>query len=207
MKNSFKYMLSISLLLIIGCAGFAVSAAAGGPTTILYEGMEAEEKPLRLHILANSDSAEDQQLKLALRDHIISYLSDITDTATSKQQAMEGLEQALPQLQESCQAFISLYSDYSVTASIEVAEFPPIDYNGTVFAAGQYDALRIVIGEGKGHNWWCVLFPPLCFVDLATELDEEALLAVSTGSDKVAESKGYSIGFKFLNWLDELKQD
>ena len=69
---------------------------------------------------------------------------------------------------------------------LERADFPQIDYNGLVFASGEYDALRIVLGEGQGHNWWCVLFPPLCFVDLAAEVDDQAMAVWAPYDDEVS---------------------
>ena len=172
------------LLFLIGCAGFAFAlAAAPAGAQVLYTDLPHTEKPLRLHILANSDTSADQQMKLAVRDHIIGQLEDTLDAAEDKEAAMAAVQAALPELSAACNDFLSAANaGYTASLRLEVAEFPAIDYDGLIFAAGEYDALRIVLGEGAGHNWWCVLFPPLCFVDLASELDEDAVLAAASGS-------------------------
>ena len=184
-----------AVLFLVGCAGFIVAAAGQPGAQLLYAGMDHTEKPLRLHILANSDSAADQQMKLAMRDHIIGQLEDTLDAAESKDAAMAAVEAALPALETACNAFLAeAGADYTASIRLELAEFPAIDYDGLIFAAGEYDALRIVLGAGAGHNWWCVLFPPLCFVDLATEVDEEAAVAAIAGSGEAAS--GYRLDWK-----------
>ena len=204
MKQSIKTIMISAALIITGFIGFSISSLYGNH--ILYENMDAEDKPLRLHILANSDSAEDQQIKLALRDHIIGYLEESLEQANNKNEAVSRLQDILPQLEESCNSFVGQYTDDNVTASIERCDFPAIDYAGTIFAAGEYDALRIVIGSGSGHNWWCVLFPPLCFVDLAAEIDEDAAVAAIAGSDK-SNTSLFNIEFKILELWNRQEQD
>ena len=158
----------------------------GDGSKLLFADASAEEKPLRLHVLANSDSEEDQRLKLQVRDFIIKELEPQLSMAESKEEAMSQLAAELPELTELCNDFLADKSDYQATVELERADFPQIDYNGLVFASGEYDALRIVLGEGQGHNWWCVLFPPLCFVDLAAEVDDQAMAVWAPYDDEVS---------------------
>lgn len=196
MRRAYKQTLLTVALLMIGCIGFALAFSGGGSNGVLYENMSSEDKPLRLHVLANSDDAFDQQIKLATRDFIIGTLEDILNNAENKQQAMDSIEAALPELEAACNQFLDGKVDYQAELRLEKAEFPAIDYDGMVFAAGEYDALRILLGEAEGKNWWCVLFPPLCFVDLAGEYQPDAVAAMA-GSDAVAdENGGYRVEWK-----------
>ena len=140
--------------------------------------LDPNEKPLRLHVLANSDSAYDQQLKLDLRDYMIEMLDPHLAEANNKENAMQVVADKMPQLSVAANEFLANRSPYTATLALEQTDFPAIDYDGLVFAAGEYDALRIIIGSGDGKNWWCVLFPPLCFVDLATEYSEDEAMEV-----------------------------
>ena len=196
-------IIMLLLLFLIGCGGVAYAMAADTEssqgTQVLYEGMPSSEKPLRLHVLANSDSVYDQQLKLAVRDLAIVLLEDVLSSSANKTEAMVAVENALPDLEAACNAFLEEDVDYQASAALECVDFPAIDYNGTIYAAGEYDALRIVLGAGEGHNWWCVLFPPLCFVDLVTELDEQAVTAVMAGEESAGS--GYRIAWKWQQWF------
>ena len=167
----------------------------GDGSRLLYAGVTAEDKPLRLHVLANSDSAGDQQLKLRVRDEVISFLEPLFAEAESKEQAMELLTEVMPELTAACNEFLADKADYTARLSLERTDFPEIDYDGMVFAAGEYDALREVLGEGEGHNWWCVLFPPLCFVDLAAETDEDAAAAWASSSPE-EKADGMAVRWK-----------
>jgi len=184
------------LLLAVGLAGLSYTLLADH-SLVLYEGAAAAEKPLRLHVLANSDSPEDQQLKLALRDYIIGSLAERLQGAENKQEAMAAVAGSLPELTAACNSFLSGRADYTASLSLTRDDFPEIDYDGVIFAEGEYDALRITLGEGAGHNWWCVLFPPLCFVDLAGEYgQEEAVTVLARYGDPQPESS-FRVEWKF----------
>lgn len=180
------------LLLLIGVAGCAVYGWLGAPDAQL----EVEGGPLRLHILANSDDPADQQLKLALRDKIIGLVGESMGEAADKEQAMASLSAALPELTLACNEFLAPRAAYGARLELTTSQFPEIDYGTFTLPEGEYDALRIVLGEGAGHNWWCVLFPPLCFVDLAGEA--QAVAPVSTGA---AATDTVEVRFKLLDWL------
>ncbi len=125
------------------------------PAEVLKEGV------LRLHILANSDSEADQAVKLRVRDALL----PLFEAAGSYDDARSFVLDHGAALMERCQrALISCGAPYGAQLLLGVDDFPDRTYNGVLFPAGAYDALRIVLGDGVGHNWWCVLFPPLCIV-------------------------------------------
>ncbi len=166
---------AVAMALILGPAA---AAAENSDRSTLFAGCSAGEKPLRLHVLAASDEPYDQNVKLAVRDQIIDYLSPALACCSSKQEALAVIEDKLPLIEQVCNTCLERHgAAYRSCARLETADFPSIAYADSLFAAGDYDALRIVLGRGDGHNWWCVLFPPLCFVDLAAAADEEAVVA------------------------------
>lgn len=122
------------------------------------------DKLLRLHILANSDSTEDQNLKLKVRDKILAYASDLFSDAQSKSQAESITENNIDDIVFMAQQYIySQGYSYKIQGKITKMYFNTRHYDNITLPAGEYDALRITIGEGKGKNWWCVMFPPMCF--------------------------------------------
>ena len=125
------------------------------------------EEVLRFHVLANSDSKEDQNLKMKVKDTVVSWMEEEMDTE-SLAQTKAFIRSHLPQIEALAEETIQKegYS-YPVRASLEWTVFPEKTYGDITFPAGTYEALRIQIGEAKGHNWWCVLYPSLCFIDSA----------------------------------------
>ena len=199
---SIKKLLDVFTLLAVAAALIIVPAfakTASADRQILYMGCSAEEKPLRLHILAASDEPFDQGVKLAVRDQVVNYLENAVSGCRSKAEAMDIIESRLPLIERLCDACLDRCGvSYSAEARLETADFPTITYNGTVFAAGDYDALKIVLGPGEGHNWWCVLFPPLCFVDLAVSIDDDAAIAAWSEAYEAEQDDeaGYRISWK-----------
>ena len=121
------------------------------------------DQMVRLHVLANSDTYEDQELKLAVRDSVILYLSDKMDASYSPDQAKEIISSELDNIVAVArQTILSHNYDYAVTAMLGNYSFPTRTYGQFSIPGGRYDALRILIGEGEGQNWWCVLYPNLC---------------------------------------------
>lgn len=123
------------------------------------------EEVLRFHVLANSDSKEDQNLKMKVKDTVVSWMEEEMDTE-SLAQTKAFIRSHLPQIEALAEETIQKegYS-YPVRASLEWTDFPEKTYGDITFPAGTYEALRIQIGEAQGHNWWCVLYPSLCFID------------------------------------------
>ncbi len=121
---------------------------------------------IRLHILANSDSREDQVLKYKVRDHIIKTMQEKFAHSQNLSESRGILLESLPQLEHEAEAVLrEAGSTYDVKAVYGQFSFPTKYYGNFILPAGRYEAVRLVIGEGAGANWWCVLFPPLCFVD------------------------------------------
>ena len=114
------------------------------------------EKTVRLHVIAHSDDPADQELKLLVRDRVLTMTEDVLRAGESTEQAMSALRRALPQLRQAAEeALRGAGCDLPVTALLENAEFPCKSYDGFALPAGEYPALRLVIGEGRGQNWWC----------------------------------------------------
>lgn len=124
---------------------------------------------IRLHVIANSDSNIDQQMKLAVRDEIITSLQDALKKASSTSEAAEIIQMHTSQMKADALHVLSRYnSAYTVKVSLQPRYFPIKQYGDLSFPAGTYQALCVEIGKAEGRNWWCVLFPSLCFVDETT---------------------------------------
>jgi stage II sporulation protein R len=178
----------------------ATLVLAGMPTDA-----EAEiyEDTIRLHILANSDSKEDQALKIKIRDKLlIEYGEDLKKFGT-KDEAEVKIKELLPEIERSAEEWIrELGYDYDVEAEIGVEWYETRDYGDFSLPCGYYTSLRVLIGSGEGQNWWCVMYPPLC-TELATEdapgddgiidYTKEELLLINSGK--------YQVKFKILEEL------
>lgn len=167
MKKFFKksfivFILFISFLLV------TITSYANNVFSNLSENI------FRLHIIANSDSKEDQDLKLKIRDGIINYLENINKNSSSKSEVINFCKNNTNTLKEIAKKIIN-NSGYNYEVKIEIGNFyfPTKNYANISLPAGYYDALRIKIGDANGKNWWCSLFPPLCFVDISSGVLEE----------------------------------
>lgn len=131
---------------------------------------------LRLHVIANSDSAEDQALKLEVRDKLLEYMNGLCINTTTKEEAITQTKTHLNDFKELARnVIIDRGYDYDVNVELGSFNFPTKTYGDISFPAGIYDALKVKIGNSSGHNWWCVMFPPLCFVDITSaEIPEES---------------------------------
>ena len=157
---------------------------------------------VRLHVLANSDSKEDQALKRAVRDAVIDYLKPAMLTSANRSEAEEILRRQLPSIQDIAQQVVrSNGFDYPVRVELGQHPFPVKTYGSLALPAGNYQALRVLIGEAEGQNWWCVLFPPLCFVDATNGL------AVSEQTrqinDEISRQESPEIRFRLWEWWHE----
>ena len=167
----------------------------------------------RLHVIANSDSEEDQKLKLKVRDELLSYMNIISKDSTSKQEAMKIANEHKEEFTQIAEKVIK-ENGYNYTVNVQVgkADFPTKYYGDITLPAGTYDALKVQIGEAKGQNWWCVMFPPLCFVDVSTgivpdnskqelkqSLDNEEYDLISKTDDNEISFK-FKIVELFQNW-------
>lgn len=157
-------------------------------------------KLVRLHVVANSDSEQDQALKLQVRDAVLE---------ASEGLEAEDLEAALPRLQAAAQACLREQgSGDPVTVSLGEERFPTRLYDNFALPAGVYRSLRVTIGAGEGHNWWCVAFPSICFRATAAEVQDAAVSAGFTEEEVrliTGDGGGYVLKFKALELLERLK--
>lgn len=155
---------------------------------------ELSEKLIRLHVVANSDAQADQELKLKVRDRVVEEVSALVDGAENVGQAEEIIRDNLQLIADTA----AQGHGYEVRVSLAREDFPTRDYDSFSLAAGEYETLRVVIGEGEGHNWWCVMFPPLC---TAASLDDSGL-----DEDEIKLVTGeYKLKFKTIEILEWLK--
>ena len=162
LNSKFKRFILVSALLIIYVCISAVSYTHAVTTDIA-------DSVFRLHVIANSDSDEDQNLKYIVRDKVIEYMSSISQNASSKEDVIEIAKANLDKIQAIASQTIR-ENGYTYSVNVEVGNFsfPSKRYGDITLPPGYYDALRIKIGEAEGQNWWCVMFPPLCFVDVTS---------------------------------------
>lgn len=194
------------LLLLIAVAVILLSGAV-----LEQEAQALSQQFVRLHVIANSDSQDDQTMKLAVRDAILSYAEQILPSGLSMEETQAALAAQLDTLESIGEQAVRAYgADYSVAVSLTDAHFPTKVYEDFSLPAGTYRALRVVIGDGAGENWWCVVFPPLCLgavsEDAATEamaygVDEESARLIT------GENEGYILKFKCLEWWDNLTEE
>ena len=165
-----KYRIFILAVLIAGVLTGVVTtrmhAAAKEKLSNLQEHMAGEV--LRFHVLANSDTTADQNLKLDVRDAVLAAFGEKLEGCTTKGESMALLAAYKEEIRQTAAAEIARQGyDYPVSVSLVREDFPEKTYGNLVFPAGVYDAVRIEIGEAQGHNWWCVLYPQMCYVDAA----------------------------------------
>lgn len=200
-----KMVIILSFLLFIYTTICALSYAQNVSTDIA-------NNVFRLHVLANSDSEEDQNLKYKVRNNLLSYMNEICKNCETKQEAISLVEENKGNFKQiALDTIRSEGFSYDVNINIGNFEFPTKDYGDISLPAGFYDALRVEIGGAKGQNWWCVMFPPLCFVDvtsgvvpeeskelLENNLSEEEFALVSDSSDSEIQFK-----FKLLEFFNQ----
>lgn len=149
------------------CEGSAMTANNISETSNEAALATTPDQLIRFHVLANSDSEQDQALKRAVRDAILKEVSPRLAVSQSLAESRQIIKQIRPEIERIGRSVVKSWSKYyTVRTEYGHFPFPTKSYGSLVLPAGDYEALRIVIGEGQGSNWWCVLFPPLCFVDI-----------------------------------------
>lgn len=199
--------IEISLLVAL------VFAAVLSMSAMNMESEEIRGSVLRLHVLANSDSESDQALKLQVRDRLLQVSGDIYADASDRDEAIERTRESLPLLQaEAEQVLRDNGSSDTVTVALEDTYFNTRTYGDITLPAGNYTAVRVIIGAGEGHNWWCVMFPPLCISPVSDMPEEKG--AESLHLDDVlnaqemdfVEGSAYEPRFKCVEWYEEMKK-
>ena len=193
-KNYLKNEKTIILLSVI--IGFIltviITTTAKGYSANIQNSIA--EEVIRFHVLANSDSQKDQALKLKVKNSVINMLSKELENSKSKNNTKEMLIKNIPNIKAKALEVIKENGyNYPVSVSIENSYFPTKTYGDISLPAGEYEALKIEIGNAKGQNWWCVMFPPLCFVDVtvkeAPEKDKNLLKDILTEEEYELISK------------------
>ena len=199
-----KKLLIIEIALFVGIA----AALLWGIGAVRTQ-QEISDKVVRLHVVANSDSEEDQALKLRVRDVILARTTALLEASEDRSDAEGLIRGQLLELEDIAAREITAAGyDYSVEARLAELDFPTREYESFTLPAGNYLALQVVIGEGEGKNWWCVVFPPLCTA-AAAEVPASALAAGFSEEEVrliTEEDRGYVLKFKTLEWLEMLKE-
>ncbi len=190
-----------------------IKAAAGGLALCVLlsvcgfyaEWQDIRDSVVRLHILANSDTTADQTLKLQVRDAMIQAADGCLNGASNAMEALTIAEERLPHLQAVAQQTVrDAGYTYPVKAELCRMYFTTRQYDTVTLPAGMYDAVRVTIGEGKGQNWWCVMFPPMC-VGAAVDRPLADVFSSSQQS-MVTNGERYIIRFKLIEWIESFLQ-
>lgn len=207
------------LLLISFFCGILITIAVGFYTAKTFSETiqnDIADRVIRFHVLANSDAKQDQQLKLHVRDAILNYMKPYMQNCNSIEQSKEVLFQSLDEIKKTAEEEIQKNGfDYTISVFLSNDLFPTKSYGNITFPAGMYDALRVEIGEAKGRNWWCVMFPPMCFVDAAcddvNDETKQELKKVLTQEEyemiayKQSEEFTPKVKFKIVEWWQKKK--
>ena len=165
--SKFKNIIILLILLLVYifiCAFSYVNAVS----------TDIQNSVFRLHVIANSDSDEDQNLKYIVRDKVLEYISSLSKDLSSKEEVIRLVKNNINEIQKIAENTVKENGyNYSIKLSIGNFAFPTKTYGDISLPSGMYDALKIEIGKASGKNWWCVMFPPLCFVDVTSGIVPE----------------------------------
>lgn len=197
-SNKLQIFLMVSLTaIILFCTFLSLSSSLG----------QIREKVLRLHVIANSDSDEDQAIKLVIRDRILEYGGELfynTDLSNDKISAKNSITQNLPLIREIARQVADEYGkEYDIQVGVEHKYFGTRQYEEVTLPAGYYDALVVEIGEAEGANWWCVMFPPMC-VPAATETQELEQVMDDGELHILTDEVDYQVKFAIVEFFEGL---
>ena len=197
---NFGFIKRFFVVLILFCFFVFISALS----YVSAVSTDISNSVFRLHVIANSDSTEDQELKYKVRDSVLEYMNEISIDCSSKEEVIALAEEHKDNFKKIAEKVIKENGyDYEVNVKIGNFEFPTKTYGDIALPAGFYDALRIEIGEAKGQNWWCVMFPPLCFVDVTSGVvpDESKEVIKDNLNEEeynlISDNESSDIKFKF----------
>ena len=214
MKNINKRRQEITLSIVVIGLSIMLMGVASILTTTIYTKSTTDsiaKNIIRFHVVANSDSTEDQLLKESVRDAIIEYMRPLVKNSTSIEETKKILKRSIPHLKKIAEKVIDKHGEkYEIYVALDKANFPTKEYGDVVLPAGEYEACRVVIGEGKGKNWWCVMYPPLCYLDVSTgvvPLEGKEQLQEELNSQQyklVTQENDYQIRFKLIDTINSL---
>lgn len=193
-KNTEKFRLWESAALLALCAALCAGVWAQGRQSAVSAGL------VRLHVVAASDSRREQALKLRVRDAVLTVLTPLLDEAEDVKQARALIGENLERVEAAARA---ASGGEPVRVSLSRENYPTRRYAGFTLPAGEYESLQVVLGEGRGRNWWCIVFPPLC----VSAAQGERLREVMDPEDVklLCEEEGYELRFKLVELWGELK--
>ena len=198
MKNKiFIVLLLIWVLNLNSCTSGKLLEDSSQTKELIYEDIANEI--IRFHVIANSNTDEDQALKLKVRDEVIEFVSNSLKENKDLDESRQFIIDNKSNIEDIAKSVIieNGYS-YNVTSTLSRENFPDKIYGDVVFPQGEYEAYRILIGEAKGENWWCVMFPPLCFVDGTKEaIDSTEVVEKLESNNKKEKVKNNKVKFKF----------
>lgn len=168
---------------------------------------EVRDNCLRLHILADSDSDEAQKVKLLVRDAVLEAGAELFEKNTDAAEAAEKILSNKEMLEETADRVLRENGfSYKATLSVTEEYFDTRQYEDIRLPAGRYRACRIVLGEGKGKNWWCIMFPPLCLPAVTENTEDAYAVFGEGGAELVTENSGYVIKFRIVEIVEELRE-
>ncbi len=197
-------MQKLSVLILVFCIVFLVI----GLLPVHGEG-EIYSDVLRLHVLANSDSEEDQALKLKVRDALLSASEPLLADCRTRDEAEHALRENIPLLEQTAKETLAAHGcDDSVAITLNEEVYPTRNYESFCFPSGRYLSLRVMIGEAEGQNWWCVLFPPMCLGAASKQETEDAYISVGFTGEQYrvitqTERPAYQVRFRLLEVIEE----
>lgn len=195
-----KRNLAVIMAVIIGSAGALWTGITWDH--VQETQMEIAKQVIRFHVLANSDRTADQEIKLQVKDRLLKEMGVLLEGADTLDETRKSLQENLPLLQEKAEETVRLAgSRQAVTVRLTTADFPVKTYGDYTFPAGRYETLQVELGNAKGHNWWCMIYPSLCFEDALhpamTEKGGKKLKGVLSDEayDSILQKGELSIGF------------
>ncbi len=197
-------MQKISVLILAFCVVFLVIGLLP-----VHGESEIYSDVLRLHVLANSDSEEDQALKLQVRDAILAVSEPLLGGCATREEAEAVVRENIPLLEQTAKETLTAHGcAHSVAVTLDEEVYPTRNYDSFCFPSGRYLSLRVMIGEAEGQNWWCVLFPPMCLGAASREQSEDAYISVGfTGEQYRVITKSdhptYQVRFRLLEVIEE----
>lgn len=197
-----------SMFLFLGCEKEISKVKSDEGITYTYA--DVKDKLIRFHVLANSDSKEDQDLKMKVKDEVIKYMEPILKKSESLDMTRELLRENESKVMEIAKNIIKKEGyNYDVKIELKKENFPEKVYGNIILPQGEYEAFRILIGDYKGQNWWCVMFPPLCFTDvtkgdIAYEETEKRMDSALGDTVEIEEEKEIEVKLKFIEVLKEI---
>lgn len=196
MKKTTSFLMTVMILF---AATLAVAILPTEQDAAIYE------DTLRLHILANSDNADDQDLKYGIRDKLLAKYGKQLGSSNNPEDAKYNINALIPEIERDVDRWIEDAGyDYKSEVTLGVEWYDTREYDGFTLPKGYYTSLQIMLGEADGKNWWCVMYPPLC-LDIATEdaPQDDAVLGYTKEEYSLITDKGYNVKFKLLELFSE----